>query len=62
MKFKDDRPIATPEATERKLLELANGMEADHAAWVKSGRLSAKQLGPLCTPGADVVAQSGHLR
>jgi hypothetical protein len=32
MKFKEDRPFATPEAAERKLLELANAMEADHAA------------------------------
>jgi hypothetical protein len=30
-----DRPFATPEAAERKLLELANAVEADHA-----GRLS----------------------
>jgi hypothetical protein len=30
MKFKDDRPLATPEAAERKLLELANAIEADH--------------------------------
>src|SRR5258706_13166267 len=35
MKFKGDRPFATPEAAERKLLELANTIEADHA-----GRLS----------------------
>jgi len=35
MKFKDDRPFATPEAAEQKLLELANAMKADHA-----GRLS----------------------
>jgi hypothetical protein len=35
MKFKDDRPFATPEAAERKLLELANAVEPDHA-----GRLS----------------------
>jgi hypothetical protein len=35
MKFKEDRPLATPEAAERKLLDLANAMEADHA-----GRLS----------------------
>jgi len=35
MKFKEDRPLATPEAAERKLLELANAIEADHA-----GRLS----------------------
>jgi len=26
MKFKDDRPFATPEAAERKLLELANAI------------------------------------
>jgi hypothetical protein len=35
MKFKETRPFATPEAAERKLLELANAVEADHA-----GRLS----------------------
>src|ERR1700694_921819 len=37
MKFKDDRPFATPEAAERKLLELANAIEADRA-----GRLSVE--------------------
>ena len=31
MKFKEDRPVATPEAAEQKLLELANAIEADHA-------------------------------
>jgi hypothetical protein len=35
MKFKEDRAFAMPEAAERKLLELANAVEADHA-----GRLS----------------------
>jgi len=35
MKFKEDRSFATPEAAEKKLLELANAIEADHA-----GRLS----------------------
>jgi hypothetical protein len=35
MKFKEDRPFATPEAAERKLLEIANAVEADRA-----GRLS----------------------
>ena len=35
MKFKEERPFATPEAAEQKLLELANAVEADHA-----GRLS----------------------
>jgi hypothetical protein len=32
MRFKDDRPFATLEAAERKLLELADAVEADHAA------------------------------
>ncbi len=35
MKFKEDRPFACPYAAERKLLELANAIEPDHA-----GRLS----------------------
>jgi len=35
MKFKEDLPFATPEAAERKLLELANAIEPDHA-----GRIS----------------------
>ncbi len=37
MKFKKDRPITTPEAAERKLLELANAVKPDHA-----GRLSVE--------------------
>jgi hypothetical protein len=37
MKFKEDRLFATSEAAERKLLELANEIEADHA-----GRLSVE--------------------
>jgi hypothetical protein len=35
MKFKEDGPFATPEAAERKLPEIANALEVDHA-----GRLS----------------------
>ena len=37
MRFKEDRPFATPEAAEQKLLELANAIEPDH-----SGRLSVE--------------------
>ena len=37
MKFKDDRPFVASAAAERKLLELANAIEADHA-----GRLSVE--------------------
>jgi hypothetical protein len=35
MKFKEDRAFANPEAALVKLLEIANGLEADHA-----GRIS----------------------
>jgi hypothetical protein len=31
MKFKTDRTLATPEAAEKKLLEIANAIGADHA-------------------------------
>jgi hypothetical protein len=31
MQLKKDRPFATPEGAEQKLLELANAIEADHA-------------------------------
>jgi hypothetical protein len=34
VKFNDGHPFATPEAAERKLLELANAIEADHAVRV----------------------------
>jgi hypothetical protein len=37
MKFKEERPFPTPEAAERKLLELANAVGADHA-----GRLAVE--------------------
>jgi hypothetical protein len=37
MKFKEERPFATPEAAQRKLLELANAIETDHA-----GRLAVE--------------------
>jgi hypothetical protein len=41
MKFRDDRTFPTPEAAERKLLELANAVETDHA-----GRLSVEIVNP----------------
>ena len=31
MKFKTDRTLATPEAAEKKLLEIASAIGADHA-------------------------------
>jgi hypothetical protein len=40
MKFKQDRPCADPEAGMRKLLELANSLEADHAGGLNVGVLN----------------------
>jgi hypothetical protein len=42
MKFKKDRPFATPEAAERKLLELANAIAADHAGRLSVAVIDAK--------------------
>jgi len=39
MKFKKDHPFANPEAATTKLLEIANGLEADHA-----GRLAVEVI------------------
>ena len=39
MKFKDDRPLATPEVAERKLLEQANATESETV--VKSYQLES---------------------
>ena len=62
MKFKEERPFPTPEAAERKLLELANAVEADHA-----GRLSVavintqfRNAGSYDEYGAAVKATIAH--
>jgi hypothetical protein len=38
MKFKEERPLANPEAAMAKLLEIANALEADHAGGCRSAR------------------------
>jgi hypothetical protein len=55
MKFKDDRPFATPEAAERKLLELANAVEADHA-----GRLSVAVINRQFRDAVGSYEESGN--
>ena len=42
MKFKEDRPFATTEAAEQKLLQLANAMEPDHAGRLAVGVLNTQ--------------------
>lgn len=44
MKYKEHRPYADPEAGMRKLLELANGMDADHAGRLQIGLLNSQFL------------------
>jgi hypothetical protein len=64
MKFKEDRPFfATPEAAERKLLEFANAIEADHA-WRLSVEIMNRQFrdagGSYEEYGAAVKAAVAH--
>jgi hypothetical protein len=44
MKFKNDRPLASSDAAERKLLELANAIEADSAGRLPIGVLNQRFL------------------
>jgi hypothetical protein len=54
MKFKEDRPFATPEAAVRKLLEIANGIEADHA-----GRLAVEAINKQFKDAGGSYAEYG---
>ena len=40
MKFMEERPFAKPEAALTKLLEIANGLEADHAGRISVGAIN----------------------
>ena len=40
MKFREDRPLANVDTAVRKLLEIANGIEADHAGRVEIGTIN----------------------
>jgi hypothetical protein len=54
MKFKEERPLANPEAAMAKLLEIANGFEADHA-----GRLSVGAINHAFFEAGGNVAEYG---
>jgi hypothetical protein len=63
MKFKEDRPFATPEAAERKLLDLANAIEADHAGRLPVAVINTQFVGAGGTPEeyrAAVTAAIAH--
>jgi hypothetical protein len=44
MKFKENRPYADVDAAAKKLLEIANGLEADHAARLHVGAINRQFL------------------
>jgi hypothetical protein len=44
LKFKDERPFASVDAAVKKLLEIANGLEADHAGRLHIGAINAQFL------------------
>jgi hypothetical protein len=57
MKFKQERPFANPEAAVKRLLEIANGLEPDHA-----GRLQGRGLFEVEINAACFIARAPALR
>jgi hypothetical protein len=44
VKFREDRPLANVDVAVRKLLEIANGLEADHAGRLQVGDINGRFL------------------
>jgi hypothetical protein len=42
MKYKEERPLANIDAAVKKLLEIANGLEADHAGRLQIGAINSQ--------------------
>jgi hypothetical protein len=61
MKFKEVSPLASSEAAERKLLELANAIEADHAGRISVGAINKQFQRPVAaTRNMGVKAAIAH--
>jgi hypothetical protein len=63
MKFAVDRPFANAEVAMRKLLELANAIEADHAGRIAVGILNRQFIdagGNIAEYGAGMRAAIAH--
>jgi hypothetical protein len=58
MKFKEERPLADLDTAVRKLLELANAMEADHAGRLHVGLINRQFL----EAGASVPEYAAALK
>jgi hypothetical protein len=63
MKFKEERPLANPEAALARLLKIANALEADHAGRTSVGAINHAFLeagGNATEYGAAVKAAIAH--
>jgi hypothetical protein len=58
MKFKETRPLSDVDAAVRKLLEIANGIEADHVGRIPIGTINQQFLGA----GASLAEYSAAVR
>jgi hypothetical protein len=58
MKFRQERPFANLDAAVKKLLEITNGMEADHAGRYHVGAINEQFL----TAGGDVLEYTAAVR
>jgi hypothetical protein len=58
MKFREDRPFASIDPAVKKLLEIANGLEPDHAGRIHVGAINALFM----TAGGDAPEYSACLR
>jgi hypothetical protein len=50
VKFGEERPFASVDAAVRKLLEIANGLEADHAGHLRIGTVNGQFLAAGASP------------
>jgi hypothetical protein len=58
MKFTQDRPFASVDTAVKKLLEIANSLEADHAGRLQIGTINEQFL----KAGANVAESKAALR
>jgi hypothetical protein len=58
VKFTEERPFASVDAAVKKLLEIANGLEADHAGRLQIGAINEQFL----KAGASVAEYKAALR
>jgi hypothetical protein len=58
LKFKDERPFASIDVAVKRLLEIANGLEADHAGRLHIGAINSRFL----AAGASVSEYKAALR